>query len=135
MPPPAPPPAVDRSGSTAGTATLDKHVSGGKGGNVSLEDPPRRRASTGPTLTIPGAEPYFEAAPGLVRRMSTFGGSGIGSGGLGGASVPASSIDMSDLNNLVCLIFVFNRHIHKIVPYRTGESSKKESGGCCFSWS
>lgn len=64
---------------------------------------PRQRASTGPTL-MPTSEPFFGAAPALIRRMSTIGsigGSGMGNGGLGGGSLPAASIDMSDLNNLV----------------------------------
>lgn len=66
----------------------------------------RTRASTGPTLSggpCTSSDPLFGSSPGMMRRMSSIaGGGGVGSsGGFGGGSLPAASIDMSDLNNLV----------------------------------
>ena len=53
--------------------------------------PPRRRASTGPTITIASAESFVGANPG----------SGMMRLGYAGASLPATKIDFSDLNNVV----------------------------------
>lgn len=61
------------------------------------DDSPRPKVPAGPSLT--SNEPYFGSAPGLIRRMSTIG--AIGGSGMGNASLPPASIDMSDLNNLV----------------------------------
>ncbi|CAM9739962.1 unnamed protein product, partial [Pylaiella littoralis] len=74
--------------------------------------PPRKRAFTGPTLsaTAGGGAPLFSSdqspysfgsSPGLMRRMSSITGGIGGTAGFGGTSVPAATIDMSDLNNLV----------------------------------
>lgn len=66
---------------------------------------PRRRASTGPTLSVPSNDPYFGSSPGMLRRMSSIAGPVMGnSGGFGGPPLPAANIDMSDLNNLVRLV-------------------------------
>lgn len=57
---------------------------------------PGSMGATQAAAGVAPSEPYFGAAPGLIRRMSTIG-NGIG----GSASLPPASIDFSDLNNVV----------------------------------
>ena len=87
--------------------TKDRSASATGTGEVEASAPPRRRASTGPSLSGSASDAYFGSGPGMIRRMSSIGGAvgGMGSSGGFGGALPAASIDMSDLNNLVGFVW------------------------------